>query len=260
MIRRVGVVAAAIAGIYLLLALAFVVVQRRVIFPAPQGARPLPPGGTVVRGEGFVALDAPIAGARGTVALFHGNGEDLADAAPMIGAWQAAGYSAFAIEYPGYGIARELGSPSENAILASAERSLTWLRAQAGRPATLVLQGQSLGTAVAVEMAQRGFGERLVLISPFTSLADMAQHVAPWLPTRLLLRDRFDTAAIAAQVQQTVLIVHGTADEVVPVDMGIRLAALFPRVQLRLIRGGRHNDLLAVHGPALRKALLSQAR
>jgi pimeloyl-ACP methyl ester carboxylesterase len=258
-IRRVMLSAiAGAAALYLLLCAFFFLAQRAMIFPAPAGARSPAALGTVVRGEDFRALDAPVPDARGTVVLFHGNGEDLADAGSMIALWHGLRFSVFAVEYPGYGIARDLGGPSRTSILASAERALGWLRDHGVRADTVVLQGQSLGSAVAAEMARRGFGARLVLISPFTSVMDLAQRVVPWVPARLIVRDRFDTASIAREIRQPVLIVHGTADEVVPVEMGTQLAREFPHAQLRLIPGAHHNDLLSAHLAALRNAIAAQ--
>ncbi|HZX97783.1 MAG TPA: alpha/beta hydrolase [Myxococcales bacterium] len=241
------------ALLYVLVCAFYFFAQGKMIFPAPAGARTLPAAGTVVRGDGFRALDAPLPGGRGTVVLFHGNGEDLADAAAMIDLWRELRFSVFAVEYPGYGIARDLGAPSRDAIYASAERALSWVRER--RPGLLVVQGQSLGSAVAAEMARRGFGSRLVLLAPLTSLAEVAQRVVPWLPARLLLRERFDTSAIAGEVRQPVLIVHGTADEVLPVEMAKRLSREFPHAELHLIPGAHHNDLLSSYLPALRSAL-----
>lgn len=255
MIRRILAVSLGGAALsYVLVAGGYFFAQGPMIFPAPAGARS-PRQGAVVRGEGFRALDAPLAGARGTVVLFHGNAEDLADGGAMISLWRELGFGAFAVEYPGYGVARDLGPPSRDAIFASAERALSWLRER--RPGLLVLQGQSLGCAVAAEMARRGYGSRLVLLAPFTSLAEAAQRVVPWMPASLLLRERFafDTSAIAAQVRQPVLIVHGTLDEVLPVEMGTRLAHEFPHAVLRLIPGAHHNDLVSTHRAALLSAL-----
>jgi pimeloyl-ACP methyl ester carboxylesterase len=255
--RAILMVLGAAAGLYIVACAFFFFAQRSMIFPAPPGER-APAAGSVVRGEGFCALDAPVPQARGTVVLFHGNGEDLADAEAMIALWRGLRFSVFAVEYPGYGIARHLGGPSREAILVSAERALTWLRKRGVRDESLVLQGQSLGTAVATEMAEKGFGSRLILISPFTSVVELAQRVVPWLPAWLMVRDRFDSMAIAREVRQPVLIVHGTADEVVPVEMGMRLAREFPRGQLRLIPGAHHNDLLDAHAGPLRTTLASQ--
>ena len=91
-----------------------------------------------------------------------------------------------------------------------AERALPWLRAQ-GRPGSLLVQGQSLGGAVAAEMARRGFGTQLVLISPLTSVADMARHYVPWVPIRLFLRDRL--ALLVAEPDEDVLLLQPRLQE-----------------------------------------------
>jgi hypothetical protein len=65
----------------------------------------------------------------------------------------------------------------------------------------------------------------------------------PWLPVRLLMRDRFDSVALAPQIEVPVLILHGTADEVIPFALGQRLSQAFPKAFLVAIPGGHHNDL-----------------
>ena len=118
----------------------------------------------------------------------------------------------------------------------------------------MILLGQSLGTGVATEMAKRGMGARMVLVSPFTSVADMARRMVPFFPASWV-RHRFDTQSKAAAIGLPVLIVHGTEDEVVPFAMGEQLARSFPRAQLVPIPGGQHNDLLAMHAIPMREAL-----
>jgi pimeloyl-ACP methyl ester carboxylesterase len=93
-------------------------------------------------------------------------------------------------------------------------------------------------------MARRGYGARLALITPYTSIVDLAATIAPFLPARLLVRDRFDNAAKAPNLDLPVLIVHGTNDEVVPASMGKELSRLFPHATIRLETGAHHNDLL----------------
>ncbi len=228
--------------------------QRKLLYPAPkrgdipsmQGASlteiPGQDGRTV---RGFFVPPPPGAP---TVAHFHGNGEEIGDLVPLAWAFRRSGLGFFAVEYPGYGLSRE-HSPSEAAIYSDAERALWHLQnGLAVDPKAVVLQGQSLGSGVAVEMAKRGHGVRMVLISPFTSIPDVAAQLVPLLPVRWMVRDRFDNLNKAKELKLPVLIVHGTEDGLIPVTMGQRLAEVFPDASLMLIEGGQHNDLFVQSG------------
>src|SRR5437016_1321802 len=148
------------------------------IFPAPrQGREPAYPENLVrTRDATFLYFQ----GAK-VVAYFHGNGEDLADSVPMVSLLRSLGMGVLAVEYPGYGVAG--GRPSEQGAYAAAESALSWLRSEGGIGADrVVLLGQSLGSGVACEMAKRGFGARVVLISPFTSIASIAERGTAMTP------------------------------------------------------------------------------
>ncbi len=97
-------------------------------------------------------------------------------------------------------------------------------------------------------MAVRGHGVRLVLLSPYTSIPDMARRITPFLPVSLIVGDRFDTAAKASALELPVLVVHGEDDEVIPFEMGRELSLRLPRARLVKVEGGRHGDLFYVHG------------
>jgi uncharacterized protein len=226
--------------------------QTAMIFPAPpQGREPAYPDNLVHTAEATFLYF----GGKKVVAYFHGNGEDLADSVPMISLLRSLGAGVLAVEYPGYGVAG--GRPSEQGAYAAAESALSWLRTEHQVGAErVVLLGQSLGSAVACEMAKRGLGARVVLISPFTSVAAMARRVFPLLPfPAMFVRHRFDTESKASAIGLPVLIIHGTEDELVPFAMGERLARVFPQAQIVPVAGGQHNDLLAMHPIAVREAL-----
>jgi fermentation-respiration switch protein FrsA (DUF1100 family) len=226
-------------------------VQTSFIFPAPaRGREPAYPD-QIVHSEGATFL---YFNGKKVVAYFHGNGEDLADSIPMISLLRTLGVGVLAVEYPGYGIAG--GTPSEQGAYEAAETALRWLRSEQGIDRDrVVLLGQSLGTGVATEMARRGSGARLILISPFTSVPDVARLRIPFLPASLV-RHRFDNKAKAVGIDLPVLIIHGTEDDVVPFAMGERLANMFPHAQLAPIQGAQHNDLLTVHALSVRDALM----
>ncbi|WNG47741.1 alpha/beta hydrolase [Archangium minus] len=243
-------VLAALVIAYVGLCVLVFVNQRRLVFPVPLGARePMLPGASLLRipgpeGSTVYALHVSAPAGAPTVVHFHGNGEQLADEQWLAQRFQEAGLGFYAVEYPGYGLAVGQG-PSEVGIYAAAETALEHLYRELGVPRErTVLQGQSLGSGVAVEMAKRGHGARLVLITPYTSIVDVGARLFPWLPASLLVKDPFDSAAKAPGLKLPVLIIHGTQDEVVPVDMGQRMGTLFPNATTRILEGKRHNDVL----------------
>ncbi|MCU0685770.1 MAG: alpha/beta hydrolase [Polyangiaceae bacterium] len=223
--------------------------QRAFLYPAPRSPRrPGLRGGhlhtTHVQGVPDVhVLLVPGPPGAPTVVHFHGNGEQVADSVPLAQCLRELGLGVALVEYPGYGLASR-ARPSEGALYHVAERALALVRAAAGvDPERLVLQGQSLGAAVATEMALRGHGRGLILLSPFTSVPALAARFVPLLPLRWMVHDRFDNLTKAPSVTRPVLIVHGTRDAVVPPTMGRALANAFPNARLELVEGAGHNDL-----------------
>ena len=217
-------------------------VQRSLLFPAPRElATPQDlerveiPGGTFALYR-LAPGDGPV------VVHFHGNGEQVASLSWLGQAWAERNCSFVAVEYPGYPGAA--GSPSEDSLVAAAEAALQHLTGPMKIDrARLVLEGQSVGTGVAMTMAARGWGTRLVLLSPYTSLPDVAARTLGWLPVRLLMRDRFDSKSRAPQVKLPTLILHGTQDEVIPFALGQELSTLIPGAKFIAVQGRHHNDL-----------------
>jgi fermentation-respiration switch protein FrsA (DUF1100 family) len=202
-------------------------------------------------GRKVFALYAPASDDAPVLVHFHGNGEELADLVDFVERFQARGVGVLAVEYPGYGLSRD-NAPNETRIYEDAEVALRHLIDEKGvARARIVLSGQSLGTGVAVEMARRGLGSRLLLFSPYTSMIDMADHYLPILPNRWLVRDLFDNAKKAPAIATPVLVVHGTDDEVIPVAFGKKLAELFPEARFLPVERGRHNDLFLRGGASL---------
>jgi pimeloyl-ACP methyl ester carboxylesterase len=255
--RLIVNLAVGIALVYELVAFGVFALQRKLIYPwRGVGNVPALPGATLetfggADGRKVHALYAEASDGAPTMVHFHGNGEELADMVGFVELFRARGFGMLAVEYPGYGLSRGL-EPNEAAIYDDAEVALRELHEKKGVPRErIVLFGQSLGTGVAVEMARRGYGARVVLLSPYTSIADVANRFFPILPNRWLVRDRFDSAGKASSIHAPVLVVHGTDDEVIPFTLGKKLAGLFPNARFVALEKGRHNDLFFRGGDAL---------
>lgn len=229
---------------YLALCVILFVVQRKLIFPAPVELFEVSDGMDrvdVPNATFFLWKNVPDDGP--VVVHFHGNGDQVGSLGWLAQAWAKRGASFVAVEYPGYPGAE--GSPSEEAILSTSEAALQHLSSvlKVDR-SRLVLEGQSIGTGVAVALASRGWGTKLVLISPYTTLPDVAAKAFPWVPVRLLLRDRFDSASRAPGLKVPTLIVHGTRDEVVAFELGEALSKVIAGAKFIAVEGAHHNDLL----------------
>jgi hypothetical protein len=156
------------------------------------------------------------------------------------------------IDYPGYGACR--GSPSPATIEASAEAAFAALAESLhSQPALLEsnlnLLCQSIGCATGLNFAVHHPVDRIILLSPFTSLRDMARLAIGW-PLCWLLIHNFDNSArlreLAARPNPPrVIIFHGDADTLVPITMGRQLAAMFPAmITFQSVPGAGHNTIL----------------
>jgi uncharacterized protein len=186
----------------------------------------------------FVPCDHPRA-----VALFaHGNGGNITHRADLLLQLHRLGVAVLAFDYRGYG--RSSGSPTEAGVLADARAARAWLAQRSGIPESeIVLMGESLGGAVAVQLAAEAPARGLVLENTFTSAPDVAAVHYAWLPVKQLMRTRFDSAALIGKYHGPLLQVHGDADTIVPFALGRKLfdAANEPK-QFVVIPGGDHND------------------
>src|SRR5271157_3590378 len=110
--------------------------------------------------------------------------------------------------------------------------------------ARIALWGESIGSGVAVALAAEKPVARVVLESPFTSVADIAARIYWFLPVRWFLKDPFRSDLRVGKVTAPVLVLHGERDSVVPIALGERLYALIEAPK-RFVRfpGGGHNDL-----------------
>ena len=262
-------VAVRVVGVLLLLAVVVVALawtfQRRLIylpFGAPtQAAEEVLAGGSAVplhTGDGLeltawhAAATGPATGL--TVLVLPGNAGSRLDRVPLARALAAAGFDVLLLDYRGYG--GNPGSPTEDGLAADARAAHHHLVAERGvRPDRLVLLGESLGAAVATRLARERPVAALVLRSPFTSLADVGARHYPFLPVRVLLKDRFPVRDTVGAVTVPVHVVAGGADEVVPTTQSRAVAAAAGATYVEVPRA-RHNDPELSHGPQVVDAVV----
>jgi len=191
----------------------------------------------------------PAEGARKTLLFFHGNGGNISHRLDSLNILHGLGLSVFIIDYRGYG--QSQGTTSEQGTYRDAEaawRFLTETRGLADKD--IIIFGRSMGAAIATWLASQHTPNMLILESSFTSIADMAKHYYPYLPTQLLTRIKYATIDRIENIQCPVLISHSQTDEIVPFEFGRALfeKAQTPKVFLEL-KGG-HNDGFIVTGHA----------
>ena len=121
-------------------------------------------------------------------------------------------------------------------------------------PRSIVLFGESLGSAVAANLAAGVGAGGVVLEGSFTSLADVAQAMVPVVPMRWVIRSRYETLDRIRHVTAPVLVLHSREDEYFPFRHAERLAAAAREATVAELRGG-HNDAFQVSEPLYRRAL-----
>ena len=201
-------------------------------------------------GEGLVAWSIPPAPGRPLILYFHGNAGGLDLRVERFRGMAGAGMGLLAIEYRGY--ASSTGSPSERGLKLDGEAAYAAAIASGVAPERIVPLGESLGSGVAVALAARHKIGALVLDSPYSSIVDVAAAAYWFVPVRALLRDPFRNDLLIGSVTAPTLMVHGTADRVVPIRFGEKLFALanppkeFWRVEgaVHLALGERFPDVL----------------
>lgn len=222
-------------------------------FPTPEVARP-----------GVHALHIECAGAtlkvwelhaerEAALLYFGGNAEDVS---ANLGDFDTAfaDRAVYLVNYRGYG--GSTGRPSEAALTLDAAVVYDWVRARHSRVAVI---GRSLGSGVAVALASERPVERLVLVTPFDSIAKVAaDHFRP-LPVGLLVRDRYDSERRIGRVSAPILVIVAEHDEVVfRARSDALIAAITPSLRRTLLLpGATHNDVSSspLYYPSLREFL-----
>lgn len=263
--RFVRIALIAVAVVLLVLASLWLGQRSLIYLPdrsAPPAAASVIPGGQdlILRTEDGLDLGAwrfpGRAGAPGngyTVLVAQGNGGSRAGRVPLAAALADKGFTVLLFDYRGYG--GNPGSPTEEGL------ALDVKAARAAVTGPVIYFGESLGAAVVTRLAAHDPPQGLVLRSPFSDLAATASANYPFLPVKLLLRDRFPVAATMPDIKVPTVVIYGSADSLVPPAQSREVAAAAggPCTVLE-IPGADHNAPLLVDGPQVIDAVVSLVR
>jgi uncharacterized protein len=238
---------------YLLVVLAMMLLERWLVYPAP----PLAFGNWKPIGLGheevwFESADGtrlhgwfvPHVDPKRAILYSHGNGEHIALnadlAARLRDKFQA---SVFLFDYRGYG--RSGGRPSEDGCIADGCAAQLWLAKRMSiKPRDVVLMGRSLGAGVSVALAAENGASALILENGFPSMPDIAALHYRFLPVRLVMDNQYECLSRIKRYSGPMFQTHGTADELMPLQLGQRLFDASPSRVKRWIAfpGLGHND------------------
>lgn len=199
-----------------------------------------PAGGGTIHGWYFPAAEenAPV------LVIFHGNAGNISHRLYWLTPFVRRGNGALLFDYRGYG--SSVGKPSEKSFQEEAIAVWDYLvgtRALAAQ--RLVLFGRSLGSVPAAYLAAERKVGGLILEGAFRRGADMVQQIFGFLPLHWLMKNRWEVAEALSRTRVPTLIIHGTADEVVPFKLGEKLAETKGPTRLDWwpVAGGSHLDL-----------------
>lgn len=218
---------------------------QSVTIPTPDGERI----------HGWYVPHVPDKDPRGVVLFFHGNAGNISHRLDSIRLFQGIGLDVLIIDYRGYG--ESTGKPSEKGLYLDGEAAWDYLVDERGiAPERIVLFGRSLGAVVASRVAGAHSPGGLIIESGFTSGADMAARLYPFLPARLVTRLEFPLVDFVRTVGSPVLVIHSRDDEIIPFDMGHTIYEAVPGQEKTFLEiWGGHNTGFILSEPVYVPAL-----
>ena len=156
-----------------------------------------------------------------TLVIFHGNAGHLSNRIYKLNELYKLDINILLISWRGF--SGNKGSPTENNLYTDAKAAIKWLNEEGVSNNQIILYGESLGSGVAVEVGKENNFNSIILESPFTSIENSAKIYYPYLPVKLILKDRYDSISKIKMINIPILVMHGEKDDVVPFSMGKEL-------------------------------------
>ena len=153
-----------------------------------------------------------------TILFFHGNAGKLDNRVYKLNELSKLELNYLIVAYRGF--SGNAGKPTESGLYEDANFAKIWLNKNGVKDKDIIIYGESLGTAVAIDLASRYNFSGIILESPFTSMLDLAQKYYPIFPVKLILKDRYESRKKLNDIKSPVLVMHGKKDKIVPFYMG----------------------------------------
>ncbi len=178
---------------------------------------------------------------KGVILYCHGNADNIERWGKITERLVPLGYDVMIHDYRGFG--KSTGNRSEETLFSDAQMVYDFAKTQYSEN-QIITYGRSLGTGIATYLAANNEPKTLILETPYFSMLDMSQRYSSLLPTEVLLRYQLRTDLNIVKVKCPITIFHGTKDEVVPYESGLKLKALLKNGdEFVTILNGMHGDL-----------------
>ena len=156
-----------------------------------------------------------------TILFLHGNAGNLDNRIDKLNFLGNMDINFLIISWRGY--SGNPGNPSETGLYKDALGGIEWLNKKGISNDRIILYGESLGTAIATEVAQNENFAGIILEAPFTSMVDMGQKIYPIFPVKFLLKDKYESKNKIKNIKSPILVLHGRKDKIVPFYMGEKI-------------------------------------
>ena len=159
-----------------------------------------------------------------TILFFHGNAGSLQNRTYKLNHFKKLDVNFLIIAWRGF--SGNKGKPTEKGLYEDARSTIKWLNIKGIQDKNIILYGESLGTAVAIEVAQNKKFSGVILESPFTSMINMGKKYYPFFPVSFLLKDKFESYKKIDKISVPIFVMHGKVDKIVPYSMGKKIFEL----------------------------------
>ena len=156
-----------------------------------------------------------------TIIFFHGNAGTLENRIYKLNHLKDLEVNFLIIAWRGF--SGNKGKPTEKGLYEDGESAVQWIKSYGVKNENIILYGESLGTGIATEIAQNKNFAGVILETPFTSMGDAAKKFYPYIPVKLLLRDKYENIKKIKNIKSPILVMHGEIDQIVPFSMGQKI-------------------------------------